>query len=186
MQIRSIVSIQGTTSLDFVSSLDTLHLIKVQEIRIVSRSSTELEYHSMTSTIIELLLLSYLLKDLHISIKFPLTLFYDSKLAQLLAANPYFHDQIKHFAIDFHFTRDKIQDGFLQTSYIPSSSQLPNLFTKSLPPKPHSLISSKLGLLHIEGRWCWNMQEIATKWLKKKNEKAIQLQILPTLAVMFE
>lgn len=97
----------------------------------------------MASTTAELLWLSYLLQECHVPVKFPLTLFCDNS-TQLLATNPCFHDKCKHFSIDFNFTRDQIQIGFLQTTHIPSSSQLAYHFTKSLPPKPHSLIFSKL------------------------------------------
>ncbi|GKB72637.1 retrovirus-related pol polyprotein from transposon TNT 1-94, partial [Tanacetum coccineum] len=69
----------------------------------VSRSSTEAEYRSMAATTCELLWLSYLLKDLGIHVKFPVTLFCDNKSAQMLAANPCFHDRSKHVDIDCHF-----------------------------------------------------------------------------------
>ncbi|GJT62614.1 uncharacterized mitochondrial protein-like protein [Tanacetum coccineum] len=47
----------------------------------ISRSSTEAEYRSMTATTCELIWLTYLLKDLHILIKVPITLFCDNKAA---------------------------------------------------------------------------------------------------------
>lgn len=112
----------------------------------VSRSSTESEYRNMASTTAELHWLSYLLRDFHFPVRLPLKLFCDNKSAQLLAANPCFHDRSKHFDVDFHFTRDQVQKGFLQTAHLPSSAQLVDLFTKSLLPKLHSSISSKLGL----------------------------------------
>ncbi|GJS68100.1 hypothetical protein Tco_0682665 [Tanacetum coccineum] len=79
----------------------------------VSRSSTEAEYRSMPATTCELLWLSFLLKDLHIQVQLPVTLFCDKKSAQQIAANPCFHDRTKHLDIDCYFTRDKIQEGFL-------------------------------------------------------------------------
>ncbi|GJS67280.1 retrovirus-related pol polyprotein from transposon TNT 1-94 [Tanacetum coccineum] len=88
----------------------------------VSRSSTEDEYKSMAATTCELLLLSYWLKDLNIPTHCSVTLFCDNKSSQQIAANPYYHDRTKHLDIDCHFTRDKVQDGFLQTTYIPTQS----------------------------------------------------------------
>ncbi|GJV10081.1 retrovirus-related pol polyprotein from transposon TNT 1-94 [Tanacetum coccineum] len=88
----------------------------------LSRSSTEAEYRSMATTTCELLWLSFLLKDLHIPVKLPITLFCDNKSAQQIAANPCFHDRTKHMAIDCHFTREKVEDGFLQIAFIPSHS----------------------------------------------------------------
>ncbi|GJX06276.1 pyridoxal 5'-phosphate synthase-like subunit PDX1.2 [Tanacetum coccineum] len=112
----------------------------------VSRSSTETEYRSMATTTCELLWLSYLLHDLKVPVKTPITLFCDNKSAQMIAANPCFHDRTKHMELDCHFTRDKIQDGFLQTAHIPSHLQLADLMTKALNIVQHSTLASKLGL----------------------------------------
>lgn len=112
----------------------------------VSRSSTEAEYRSMATTTCELLWLSFLLKDLHIPVKLPITLFCDNKSAQQIAANPCFHDRTKHMDIDCHFTREKIQDGFLQTAFIPSHLQLADIMTKALNKVHHSALAAKLGL----------------------------------------
>ena len=112
----------------------------------VSRSSTEAEYRSMAATTCELLWLSYLLKDLKVPVKTPITLFCDNKSAQMIAANPCFHDRTKHMELDCHFTRDKIQYGFLQTAHIPSHQQLADIMTKSLNRVQHSSLASKLGL----------------------------------------
>nr|GEY32914.1 hypothetical protein [Tanacetum cinerariifolium] len=98
----------------------------------LSRSSTKAEYRSMATTTCELLWLTFLLKDLHISVKLPITLFCNKKSAQQLAANPCFHDRSKHMDVDCHFTREKVQYGFLQTAFIPSHLQLADIMTKAL------------------------------------------------------
>lgn len=85
---------------------------KTKKQAIVSWSSTDAEYRSMAATTCELLWLSCLLKDLHIEVQLPVTLFCDNKSAQQLAANPCYHDRTKQLDIDCHFTRDKIQEGF--------------------------------------------------------------------------
>ncbi|GKC11517.1 beta-amyrin synthase [Tanacetum coccineum] len=38
----------------------------------------------------------------------------------------------KHLNMDCHFTREKIQDGFLQTAFIPTTQQLADVMTKAL------------------------------------------------------
>ncbi|XP_071712998.1 uncharacterized mitochondrial protein AtMg00810-like [Rutidosis leptorrhynchoides] len=73
----------------------------------VSRSSTEAEYRSMASTTCELIWLTYLLKDLHINVQVPITLFCDNKAAQQIAANPCFHERTKHLDIECHFTIER-------------------------------------------------------------------------------
>nr|GEV34826.1 uncharacterized mitochondrial protein AtMg00810-like [Tanacetum cinerariifolium] len=98
----------------------------------VSRSSTEAGYRAMAATTCELLWLRYLLQDLKIKVKLLVTLFCDNKVAQQIAANPCFHGITKHLEIVCHFTRVKVQDRFLQTSYIPLHLQLADIMTKAL------------------------------------------------------
>nr|GEZ32972.1 putative reverse transcriptase domain, ribonuclease H-like domain, aspartic peptidase domain protein [Tanacetum cinerariifolium] len=112
-----------------------------------SRSSTEAEYRAMAATTCELLWLSYLLQDLKIKVKLPVTLFCDNKAAQQIAANPCFHNKTKHLEIDCHFTRDKLQDRFLQIAYIPLHLQLADIMTKALGKVQHSFLVDKLGIL---------------------------------------
>ncbi|GKD69332.1 RNA-directed DNA polymerase, partial [Tanacetum coccineum] len=52
---------------------------KTKKQAIVSRSSTKAEYRSMAARTYELVWLAYLLKDLHINVQVPITLFYDNK-----------------------------------------------------------------------------------------------------------
>ncbi|GJX00639.1 putative zinc finger, CCHC-type containing protein [Tanacetum coccineum] len=54
----------------------------------VSMLSTEAKYRSMAATTCELIWLTYLLKDLHILVNVPITMFCDNKDAQQIAANP--------------------------------------------------------------------------------------------------
>ncbi|XP_071694753.1 uncharacterized mitochondrial protein AtMg00810-like [Rutidosis leptorrhynchoides] len=111
----------------------------------VSRSSTEAEYRSMAATTCELVWMAYLLKDLHIDVKIPITLFCDNKAAQQIAANPCYHERTKHLDIDSHFIRDKVQDGFVQTAYIPTNLQLADIMTKALGQNQHHYLSTTLG-----------------------------------------
>lgn len=40
-----------------------------------------------------------------------------------------FHESTKHIELDYHFTRDKIIEGLLQLSYLPTLNQLADVFT---------------------------------------------------------
>ncbi|GJY75319.1 retrovirus-related pol polyprotein from transposon RE2 [Tanacetum coccineum] len=119
---------------------------KTKKQPIVFRFSTEAEYRAMAVTTCEILWLSFILKDLHILIKLPIIIFWDNKFAQQLAANPCFHERSKHLDMDYHLTREKIQDGFLQTTFIPTTRQLADVMTKVLNHVQHSLLVDKLGI----------------------------------------
>ncbi|GJW58523.1 RNA-directed DNA polymerase [Tanacetum coccineum] len=110
----------------------------------VSKFFTEVEYRSMAATTCELLWLSFLLKDLHIQVKLPVTLFCDNKSAKQIATNPCFHDRTKHLDIDCHFIRDKIQEGFLQTAIIHTHLQLTDVMTKALGQVHQTFLVDKL------------------------------------------
>ncbi|XP_042983374.1 uncharacterized mitochondrial protein AtMg00810-like [Carya illinoinensis] len=71
----------------------------------VSRSSAEVEYRSMASTVCELTWLVQLLKDLHVPHSHPVLLFCDNQAALQIAANLVFHEKTKHIDIDYHVVR---------------------------------------------------------------------------------
>ncbi|GJT84347.1 probable carboxylesterase 2 [Tanacetum coccineum] len=73
----------------------------------------------------------------------------DNKVAQQIAANPCYHERTKHLDIDSHFTRDKGQEGFLQTAYIPTYLQLADIMTKALGGTQHSFLADKLGFQDV-------------------------------------
>ena len=101
----------------------------------------------MSATTSELEWLTHLLQDFHIPVLLPITMFCDNKAAQHIAANPVFHERTKHIRIDCHYTRDKILEGFLQTSHVSSKDQLADIFAKPLSEAQHHTLCSRLGLL---------------------------------------
>ncbi|KAK9055837.1 hypothetical protein SSX86_026922 [Deinandra increscens subsp. villosa] len=112
----------------------------------VSLSSAEAEYRSMRRVTSELAWLTRLLTELGVPDIVPVPLKCDSQAAIHIAKNPVFHERTKHIELDCHYVREKVQDGLIALTHIPTVSQLADVFTKSLPgPQHHSLIS-KLGL----------------------------------------
>lgn len=112
----------------------------------VSRSSSEAEYRSMAYASSEVVWLVRLLEDLGITSLKPVTLHCDNMSALHIAQNPVFHERTKHLEIDCHFTREKVMEGLLQLTYLPTTSQLADIFTKILPSGQFHQLLTKLGM----------------------------------------
>ncbi|KAJ9544458.1 hypothetical protein OSB04_024165 [Centaurea solstitialis] len=122
---------------------------KSKKQNVVSRSSAESEYRAMAQTTCELIWLRNLLGELGFAQSKPMDLYCDNEAAIHIANNPVFHERTKHIEIDCHFTREKIKDGTISTSFVRTGSQLADVFTKALPGSRVSSICNKLGMINI-------------------------------------
>ena len=61
--------------------------------------------------------------------------------------NLVFHSRMKHIAIDFHFVRDKVQNGQLWVSHVNSKDQLADTLTNSLSRQRLQDLRVKIGVL---------------------------------------
>ena len=120
-----------STSCYYVCSGDSLISWKAKKQKTVSRSSSEVEYRSMAAATCELTWLRFLFNDMQISIG-PARLLCDNQVALHIVANPIYHERTKHIDLDCHLVREKIQDGQIITKFVPSHSQLADIFTKTL------------------------------------------------------
>lgn len=112
----------------------------------VSKSSTEAEYRSLTATAQEITWLSFLLRDLGISQSHPTLLQCDNLSAVYLSANPALHNRSKHFDTDYHYIREQVALGLIETRHVSSTLQLADIFTKPLPRRPFEHLRCKLGV----------------------------------------
>lgn len=103
----------------------------------------------MAKIVCEIVWLRGLLLDLGAEVKGPSMLFCDNDSALKLAANPVLHERTKHIEVDCHFTREKIQEGIIETRGIRTSEQPVDMFTKPLCQRQHAYLLSKLGVLDI-------------------------------------
>ncbi|KAL0430968.1 UNVERIFIED_CONTAM: Retrovirus-related Pol polyprotein from transposon RE1 [Sesamum radiatum] len=113
----------------------------------VARSTAEAEYRSLGTTVCELKWISYLLHDLNLVPPTPIPVYCDNQAAIHIVANPVFHERTKHIELDCHLIRDHYKSGFVLPSYVPSTRQLADVFTKSLAAPMFRSFIAKLGLV---------------------------------------
>lgn len=129
----------------------------------VARSSAEAEYRSMASTTAELTWITFLPKDIGISLQRPPLLLCDNMSALHMTRNPVFHAHTKHIEIDVHFIRERVAKNLLHTKYVPSHLQIANIFTKPLAKIPFTTLRYKLGVHNMPRpnlRWADNKSDI--------------------------
>ncbi|GJT26797.1 homogeneously-staining region [Tanacetum coccineum] len=81
--------------------------------------------------------LTCLFQDLQLQVNQPITILCDNASSRTLASNPVQHARTKHIEIDCHFVRDKIRDGKILSTYIPTKHQAADVLTKGLPKVLH-------------------------------------------------
>jgi len=89
-----------------------------------------------------------LLDDFKIKYEGLMKLFCNNKSTFNIAHNLVQHDKAKHFEIDLHFIKEKLDSESI-TTYIPSWHQLANVLRNGLPTKHFSQLTWKLGMIDI-------------------------------------
>ena len=59
-------------------------------------------------------------------------LYCDNKSAISITHNPVQHDHTKYNEVDWHFIKEKLDNGLICTPFVPISSQLVDVLTTSL------------------------------------------------------
>ncbi|KAH9786678.1 retrovirus-related pol polyprotein from transposon RE1 [Citrus sinensis] len=110
------------------------------------KSIGESEYITLALAASEMLWVTYLLKELKLSLlKLPV-LYCDNKSAEALASNPKYHSRTKHIELDLHFVRDHIAKHEFSIDHVPSFDQLADILTKPLAYDQFAYLRNKLNV----------------------------------------
>ena len=85
-----------------------------------SRSSCESEYRDLAQCTCEAVWIRRLLKELRVLSDKPTNIYCDNLSSIKLSYNPVLHEKSKHFEIDYHFTRQKVENNTVKVEFISS------------------------------------------------------------------
>lgn len=112
----------------------------------VAVSSTEAEYMALFEAVKEALWLKSLATSININILKPIVIYEDNNGCISIAKNPTSHKRSKHIDIKYHFSREQVEKNIIKINYIPTGSQVADMFTKPLPSPKFLEFRTKIGL----------------------------------------
>ena len=121
-----------------------------------SRSSCESEYRALAQCTCEAVWIRRLLKELRFLDDKPTYLYCDNQSSIKLSYNHVFHEKSKHFEIDYHFTRQKVENNTIKVEFVPSQEQPADILTKSLGRIKFENCRNKL---HLHSQLCQTLKE---------------------------
>ncbi|RVX07808.1 Retrovirus-related Pol polyprotein from transposon RE1 [Vitis vinifera] len=116
---------------------------------VVARSSAEAEFRAVAHGICEIMWIRRLLEELKMIGSSPMKLYCDNKAAISVAHNPVLYDRTKHVEVDKHFIKEKIDNGLVCMTYIPTEEQVVDVFTKGLHKRQFNFLVGKLAMEDI-------------------------------------
>lgn len=117
----------------------------------VALSTSEAEYIAATHAAKQVIWHRSLLRELDFPIPTTLTIFSDNQAAISIAHHPEFHARTKHIDIAFHFLRDHVENGTLNTVYINMDENVADIFTKGLAGTKHRDFTHMIGVISEQG-----------------------------------
>ncbi|KAE8680428.1 putative Double Clp-N motif-containing P-loop nucleoside triphosphate hydrolases superfamily protein [Hibiscus syriacus] len=114
-------------------------------ISVVAISTTEAEYVASTQASKEAIWLKILLEELGHNQEY-VSLFCDSQSALHLARNPAFHSRTKHIRVQYHFIREKVEEGAADMQKIYTKDNIADFMTKAINADKFSWCRSSCGL----------------------------------------
>jgi hypothetical protein len=111
----------------------------------VALSSTESEYMALTHALKEQIWILRFLDE----IGHPTdqnTIYCDNQSAIALANNPEHHARTKHIDIQYHFVRNRVENGSTKLEYCPTEEMAADGLTKALRPERHWKLARMMGM----------------------------------------
>jgi len=116
----------------------------------VALSTTESEYMAILHALKEQIWIHRLLKEIGYDISDQNSIYTDSQSAIALAHNPEHHARTKHIDIQYHFIRNRVEEGTTCLEYCPTEDMVADDLTKSLGPDRHWKLIRMMGMKSSE------------------------------------
>ncbi|MBA3551100.1 Ty1/Copia family ribonuclease HI [Patescibacteria group bacterium] len=115
--------------------------------KIVTMSSCEAEYVTLSDAAKEAIWLTKLMKNVDKKkILKPIRIYEDNQSTIKTAKNPIQSERTKHIDVRHHFIREKVAEKRIEVEYISTTDQIADIFTKSLGRVLHMKFTGALGL----------------------------------------
>ena len=114
--------------------------------RTTATSSTEAEYVAQCGAAKEAVYLRQFLNELGRPLTTPTTVYADNTGAIALAQNPTQSIRSRHIDFQYHYTREKLNDGTIVLEYTPTDEMIADGMTKALAPPKFARFREQLGM----------------------------------------
>ena len=81
--------------------------------------------------------------------KLPMMIYCDNKVVINISHNPIYHYRTKHVEKDKHFIKGKIKDRVIYTTYVTTTKQAVDIFTKGLVKPLFEKLADKLRMFNL-------------------------------------
>lgn len=127
---------------------------------IVAKSSAGAKHRSLASLVAELTWITYILRDIGISLLSPPLSYTNNISAMHLTKSLILRARAKHIELDYNFIREKVDQGAMHTKFVPSQLQIADVFHQTTDKGSSLFFQIKLGVVKFPSPACWEGDEI--------------------------
>ncbi|QRV81847.1 Gag-Pol polyprotein/retrotransposon [Ceratobasidium sp. AG-Ba] len=113
---------------------------------LVTTSLTEAEYVGMGHAAKEGVWITWMLSDLGVPLREPITIFADNQSSMLLSDSEKLSSRTKHVDVQYHFVREYVTQGKCRFEWVPMKLNTADVLTKPLGPIAFKEMPAMLGL----------------------------------------